>query len=182
MAENDGDKILQDKVNLQVLSLRSVRGFTTTSRRIGMTKTYSEGGKKCSTSVPRIVAEREINNRANTTVLGGHMTVNSFTGESSDVQGFKESMPVEKNVPIASAVTAYDDPKTGETRILEFHQGLWFGDTMKHSLINPNQCRITGIDRQREENFTIMTAFTQQVNGILQDKNCQIVNAGDYPF
>ena len=32
-----------------------------------------------------------------------------------------------------------------EVVILEFGQGLWFGNRMKKSLINPNQCRKFGI-------------------------------------
>ena len=38
-----------------------------------------------------------------------------------------------------------DDPITGHTSILEFHQGLWFGTRLLNSLINPNQCRLFGI-------------------------------------
>ena len=34
---------------------------------------------------------------------------------------------------------------TGQTYILAFHQGLWFGNKMPNSLINPNQCRVFGI-------------------------------------
>lgn len=63
-----------------------------------------------------------------------------------DVSPFSNEYDALKDVPIASAATAYDNPDTGETIILEFHQGLWFGDRMEHSLINPNQCRANGID------------------------------------
>jgi hypothetical protein len=97
-------------------------------------------------SVPGTVGNIEIDNRADTTVFGANMTPIAFTGQSCDVQAFKDSMPPEKDIPIASAATAYDDPETGETIILEFHQGLWFGNTMEHSLVNPNQCRMNGID------------------------------------
>ena len=45
-----------------------------------------------------------------------------------------------------SPCTAYDDPETGETYILKFHQGLNFGNQMKYSLIFPNQCQSYGID------------------------------------
>ncbi len=72
------------------------------------------------------------------------MTLILFTGQTCIVQAFKESMSTEKDVPIATVATPYDDPETGETTILEFHQGLWLGDTMKHSLVNLNQCRING--------------------------------------
>jgi hypothetical protein len=35
---------------------------------------------------------------------------------------------------------------TGEVVILLFHQGLWFGDALENSLINPNQSRMHGIE------------------------------------
>jgi hypothetical protein len=49
------------------------------------------------------------------------------------------------DVPIVTAATAYDTDQ-GETIILTFGQGLWFGDRMERSLINPNQCRAHGIN------------------------------------
>ena len=48
------------------------------------------------------------------------------------------------DIPICTAATAVD-MDSGETIILEFGQGLWFGDRLNHSLINPNQCRSYGI-------------------------------------
>ena len=48
------------------------------------------------------------------------------------------------NVPICTYVndlTLY----SGEMVILDFGKGLWFGNRMKKSLINPNQCRKFGI-------------------------------------
>ena len=48
------------------------------------------------------------------------------------------------DIPICTAATAVD-LDSGETIILEFGQGLWFGERMEHSLINPNQCRSFGI-------------------------------------
>ena len=52
--------------------------------------------------------------------------------------------PVE-NVPIVSGATAYDDPITGITYILVFHESLYYGDKLDHTLINPNQVRSYGI-------------------------------------
>ncbi len=48
------------------------------------------------------------------------------------------------DVQICSGATAYTSDE-GETFILIFGQGLWFGDRMNKSLINPNQCRAFGI-------------------------------------
>ena len=48
------------------------------------------------------------------------------------------------NVPICTGVTALTlDP--GEVVILELGKGLWFGNRMEKSLINPNQCQQFGI-------------------------------------
>jgi hypothetical protein len=49
------------------------------------------------------------------------------------------------NVEMCGAATAWDDPITGHTSILEFHQGLQFGPKLLNSLINPNQCRMFGV-------------------------------------
>ncbi len=52
--------------------------------------------------------------------------------------------PIE-NVPIVSAATAYDDPATGDTFILAFHEALYYGTKLDHSLISPNQVQAYGI-------------------------------------
>ena len=48
------------------------------------------------------------------------------------------------NVPICTYVTDLT-LDSGKVVILDFEQGLWFGNTMEKSLINPNQCRKFGI-------------------------------------
>ena len=48
------------------------------------------------------------------------------------------------NVPICTGVTDLT-LYSGEVIILEFGQGLWFGNSMEKSLINPNQCQNVGI-------------------------------------
>ena len=47
-------------------------------------------------------------------------------------------------VPICTGVTDLT-LDSGEVIILEFGQGLWFGNRMEKSLINPNQCQNVGI-------------------------------------
>ena len=39
---------------------------------------------------------------------------------------------------LLSKATAYDCPDTGQTYILVINEGLYFGTSMSHSLINPN--------------------------------------------
>jgi hypothetical protein len=50
-----------------------------------------------------------------------------------------------QDIPVATAATAWDNPTSGETIVLIFHQGLWFGDKLTNSLINPNKCRMHGV-------------------------------------
>ena len=52
--------------------------------------------------------------------------------------------PIE-NVPIVSGTTAYDHAN-GSTYIPVFHESLYLGTKMQHSLINPNQVRFNWLD------------------------------------
>ena len=86
----------------------------------------------------------EIDNHADTTCFGKNFRVTSFTSEVCSVSPFLSEYDSVTDVPICNTATAVD-LESGETIILEFGQGLWFGDRMDHSLINPNQCRSFGI-------------------------------------
>ena len=59
------------------------------------------------------------------------------------VSPFSDKYDPLTDVPIATCLTAYTN-EYGRTFILVFHEMLWFGSTMNHSLINPNQIRIQG--------------------------------------
>ena len=67
------------------------------------------------------------------------------TDQVCDVSPFIDEYNPLISVPVVTGCTAWDDPKTGQTFILEFHQSLWFGDKLENSLINPNQCRSYGV-------------------------------------
>ena len=43
---------------------------------------------------------------------------------------------------------AYIDQQDGQIYILVIHEGLWFGDKLTNSLINPNQLRYPGVTVQ----------------------------------
>ena len=49
------------------------------------------------------------------------------------------------DVKVISGATAYTDPTSNLTYILWIHEALYFGKTMEHSLLNPNQLRHNGI-------------------------------------
>jgi hypothetical protein len=91
------------------------------------------------------VARLEIDNHADTSCFGSNFTPIYFTGQVCDVSPFSSDYKPKTNVQISGACTAYDDPESGRTLILECHQGLWFGTKLAHSLLNPNQCRAFGL-------------------------------------
>ena len=82
----------------------------------------------------------EIDNHADTHCFGKNFVPFSWTGMVCSVSPFLSEYETMPDVEICSAATAYT-ASTGETIILIFGQGLWFGDRMDKSLINPNQCR-----------------------------------------
>ena len=86
----------------------------------------------------------EIDNHADTTCFGKNFRVISFTSEVCSVSPYLSEYDSVEDIQICTAATAVE-LESGETIILQFGQGLWFGDRMEHSLINPNQCRSYGI-------------------------------------
>ena len=96
------------------------------------------------THAPDVVGRLESDSHADTSVAGANFTPIAFTNHSCDVQPFSDKYAPVKNVPIATAGTAYDNPNTGETLILVVHQVLWMPD-MPNSLLNPNQVRSCGV-------------------------------------
>ena len=59
----------------------------------------------------------------------------------ADVAPFSDVYSPMKDVPIARCATAWTDPTDGITYILVFGQALYFGESLQHSLICPNQIR-----------------------------------------
>ena len=82
----------------------------------------------------------EIDNHADTTCFGKNFRVISFTSEVCIVSPCLSEHDSITDIPICTVATAVD-LDSGDTIILEFGQGLWFGERMEHSFINPNQCR-----------------------------------------
>ena len=68
-----------------------------------------------------------------------------FTQRAADVYAYIKDIAPIVGVPIVSGATAWDDPFTRQTYILMINEGLYYGNNMDHSLINPNQIRAYGI-------------------------------------
>ena len=75
----------------------------------------------------------EIDNHADTTCFGKNFRVVSFTSEVCSVSPYLSEYDSLNDIPIFTAVTAVE-LDSGETIILEFGQGLWFGERMEHYL------------------------------------------------
>jgi len=90
-------------------------------------------------------AENECDTNADTCCLGRNFVVLNSTFRTADVYAYDTSIKPIENVPIVSGATAYDDAATGTTFILVFHESLYYGTKLDHTLINPNQVRSYGI-------------------------------------
>ena len=91
-------------------------------------------------------ANNEADTNADTIVAGCNFTNIGNTNRVADVYGFTTDLGKCDNVPIATAATAWTDPQSDVTYILVFHETLFYGDRLDHSLINPNNLRHYGID------------------------------------
>jgi hypothetical protein len=50
-----------------------------------------------------------------------------------------------RTYPITTMATVWVDPSNGKSYLLVIHEGIYCGDTMRHSLLNPTQLRANGI-------------------------------------
>ena len=94
-------------------------------------------------TTPGTQARAEMDTRADTACAGTNFWLDELTGQTCSVVPFSASYDPMNDVQVATCLTAYTD-EYGRTWILVFNEVLWFGTTMDHSLINPNQMRMTG--------------------------------------
>ncbi len=87
----------------------------------------------------------ELDSHADTCAFNpsGCLVIND-TGDTVTVEPFTSQLGDLSEVPICTCAVAYDDPSTGHTYILFFHQSLVI-DTIRPHLINPFQIRDCGV-------------------------------------
>jgi hypothetical protein len=100
-----------------------------------------------SVSVSSVSAETacELDSHADTSVAGSNFILLEEPTRTVDVFGFSPELLLIKKVPIATAGTAWVDPKSGQSYLLILNECLFMGNTMKHSLLNPNQLHCNGL-------------------------------------
>ena len=109
-----------------------------TKRRVGRAHSVPE-------PAPNTVGQNEADSNADTCCLGQNFIPLHYTNCTADVYPYNDSYAPIENVPIVTGATAVDHPD-GNTYILVFNEALYYGKKMKHSLINPNQVRYSGLD------------------------------------
>ena len=87
----------------------------------------------------------EADTNADTCCLGSGFIPIAFTNRTADVYPYDSSYHPVTNVPIVSGATAYDH-SDGNTYVMVFHEALYYGKKLSHSLMNPNQLRHNGLD------------------------------------
>ena len=92
-----------------------------------------------------VVGENEFDTHADTCCAGANWRYMAGTNEVCEVSPFLDSFPAVKEIPIARCCTVWTSPVTGHEYLLVGEQMLWFGTSMDHSLMNPNQMREYGI-------------------------------------
>ena len=88
-------------------------------------------------------AQTEMETRADTSCTGVNFWIHKLTGQTYTVAPLRATYEFILDVPIATCLTSYTDDYR-RTWILVIYKVLWFGSSMDHSLVNPNQIRMTG--------------------------------------
>ena len=108
-------------------------------------KTITEDGTQ-NEAPPNTEGYVESDTNADTCCLGKSFIVLQYTNRVAEVYSYDKTLQPKHGVPIVTGATAYDCPKTGRTYILIYNESLFYGNTLDHSLINPNQMRHYGVN------------------------------------
>ena len=88
----------------------------------------------------------ELDSHADTIVLGSNCVILHHTGKVCEVSPYSDDYEAIKNVPVVCGATLWTDTVDNQEHILVLNESLWMGDSLTHSLINPNQLCAFGTD------------------------------------
>ena len=144
--------------------LRSICQFHTSTRRVCSSQQSHHRNS------PIVHGKCELDSHSDTIVAGANCTVLHFTGKECNVSPFRDDYEPISKVKICTAATAWQSSHTGQTYILVFNEALWMGDSMIHSLINPNQLRHFGLPHVYDlRSFTRRRKFGGSRGGCRRD-------------
>ena len=95
-------------------------------------------------SPPGVASTCEIDSHADTCCMGRNFVPLYFTDEVVDVTPFTDRYTALRDVPVAGGAT-HIQLGDGSEYILVVNQGLWFGEELEVSLLNPYQLRASGV-------------------------------------
>ena len=83
----------------------------------------------------------ELDSHADTILLGANCVVLSHMGQTCEVMPYSDTYKAITDVPVVTGATLWISPHDGDEYILIFNEALWMGDTLQHTLVNPNLLR-----------------------------------------
>ena len=104
-----------------------------TAKQVEQPKPHTKANNKCDTN-------------ADTCCLGTNFIILNYSQQMANVHAYDKSIAPTTDIPVVSGVTTYDDPISGDTYMLIFHEALHDGSKLDHSFINPSQIHANGID------------------------------------
>ena len=128
-----------------------------------------------------IVSATELDSHADSPVVGKHYVVLEYINRTTNVSGFTSQLGKPLNVPVVTAVIAYDCEYSGETHIMDIHNALYFKN-MEVNLVPPMMLRLAGLNVDKypkflarnptEENYSIFfpgfnLRFLLMIEGII---------------
>ena len=86
----------------------------------------------------------ELDSHVDTIVLGANCVILSHTVQSCEVMPYSNTYDAITDVPVVTGATLWTSLHDGDEFILIFNEALWMGNTLQHTLVNPNQLRAYG--------------------------------------
>lgn len=126
--------------------IRMIATFRSSNRRFisDVNSRTREPAIRLKNPLKTVYGRVELDSHADTIVAGANCCILSYTGRVCDVSPYREDYDAISDVPIVKAATAWQSPLTGQVYILVLNEALWMGESMEHTLLNPNQVRHYG--------------------------------------
>ena len=90
----------------------------------------------------------ELDTHADTAVMESNCVVLSYTGKECEVSPYSSQYEGVQNVPVVTGAMVWTNAADGMAYLLIFHESLWMGDKLDHTLVDPNQLQAYGVSIQ----------------------------------
>ena len=132
--------LLSNHVTKRHIIKRVIARIVSSTRR---PRNLSQFNKRANRALPT-EGRIKLDSHADTVVLGSNAVVLHYTGNECEVSPYSDEYEAISNVPVVRGATLWTDQNDNQGYILVFNEALWMGDSLPHSLINPNQLRAYG--------------------------------------